>query len=61
MSQKTRTTQASPILETFFQAIEAQTQNSTHLRVLKAARKPNPTVSVENELAKVMEEILHEA
>lgn len=55
---------ASPVqtaVETFFQSLSTRTSDPTHLRLLKAARKPDPGAALERELDRIMEELLHEA
>ena len=47
-------------LDSFFQSVESRTSNPTHLRLLNAARKGDPVSSLERELSKIMEELLHE-
>jgi len=47
-------------LEEFFTFLESRTSNAIHLRLLKAARKPDPAGALEKELAKIMEELLRE-
>jgi hypothetical protein len=47
-------------LELFFNSLDKRTQDPVHRRLLKAARKDDPSSSVERELRKIMEEILRE-
>jgi hypothetical protein len=47
-------------LALFFMSIESRTSDAIHLRLLKAAQKPNPATELERELTKIMEEILRE-
>lgn len=45
-------------LDTFFEALESGTSDATHLRLLKAARKPDPAAALEREFEKVIKELL---
>lgn len=63
-AETTKQTTVSPqpsALEVFFQSLGERTTDATHLRLLKAARKADPTAALEKELGKIMEELLHEA
>lgn len=47
-------------LEVFLSSVESRTDNTTHLRLLRAARKPNPPAALVREMEKIMEELLRE-
>lgn len=47
-------------IELFFESLERRTDDPVHRRLLNAAKKVDPSSSVERELAKIMEEILRE-
>jgi hypothetical protein len=55
-----KATPAQGVLEGFFQSLTARTSDPTHLRLLKAARRGDPSGALERELARIMEELLHE-
>jgi hypothetical protein len=44
--------------EEFLLAVEKKTTNEIQLRLLQAARKGNPTASIEDELRRIIEEII---
>jgi hypothetical protein len=48
-------------LEKFFRNIEERTQDATHRRLIRAARKKHPTNALEAELGRIVQEILDEA
>lgn len=47
-------------VEALLASIESKTVSSTHKRLLKAARAAAPQQTMETELAKILEEQLHE-
>ena len=47
-------------LDSFFKSLESRTTDPIHLRLLRAARKPNHTAALEREFSKVVEELLRE-
>jgi hypothetical protein len=62
MTRKVKNAGAPPTpLELFFQTLESRTSDTTHLRLLKAARKADPATAVERELGRIIEELLREA
>lgn len=44
----------------FFAALEERTSDVAHLRLLKAARGSDPSLSLEQEFGRIIEELLHE-
>jgi hypothetical protein len=48
-------------VEDFLVAVEAKTVNVIHRRLLRACRATDPGSSMETELGKIVDEILHEA
>jgi len=50
-----------PRYEVFLRAVESKTANPYHQRLLKACRETNPGVALEEELTRIINEILHEA
>lgn len=46
-------------VEAFLKALESRTEDPMHLRLIQAARSANPAASLEKELARVIEELLH--
>jgi hypothetical protein len=54
---------ASPVsrAELFLRAVEARTDDPTHRRILRASRDADVRSAIENELGKIVSEILHEA
>lgn len=48
------------VLNAFFQSVEVQTSDPVHLRLLKAAAKPDPGAALERELTRIVQEILDE-
>jgi len=51
---------ASSRVEEFLDAVGKKTNNKVHHRILRACRHRDPTTCVEEELKKVIEEILYE-
>lgn len=47
-------------VEEFLDAVERKTDDKVHHRILRACRQGDPTTCVEEELKKVIKEILHE-
>lgn len=47
-------------VEEFLDAVGRKTDNEIHKRILRACREGDPTTCVEEELKKVIKEILHE-
>ncbi len=47
-------------VEKFLDAVGRKTEDTIHHRILRACRQGNPATCVEEELKKVIEEILHE-
>ncbi len=47
-------------VEEFLQSVEKKTDDEVHRRILRACRQGDPTTCVEEELEKVIKEILHE-
>lgn len=47
-------------LDAFFKALEERTKDAVHLRLLQAARKPDPEGALEKELARIVKEIVDE-
>ncbi len=47
-------------VEEFLDAVGQKTEDKVHHRILQACRQGDPTTCVEEELKKVIEEILHE-
>lgn len=47
-------------LEVFLQAVEQKTNDKIHRRLLRACRIADPSTELEDELSKIISEILHE-
>ena len=47
--------------ETFLLAVESRTDNASHQRLLRACRSETPTEAMEEEVTRIVEEILDEA
>jgi hypothetical protein len=45
-------------IDRFLARIEERTTDPVHQRLVKAARRPDPKAAMENELARIIEEIL---
>lgn len=50
----------SPALEAFFQAIEKRTTDPVHRRLVAAARRKDPAVSLDREFERIMQELTNE-
>jgi hypothetical protein len=50
-----------PRQETFLRTVESRTADPYHHRLLKACRQSNPGAALEEELSRIIDEILHEA
>jgi hypothetical protein len=48
-------------VETFFKTLKDRTADPVHVRLIAAARRANPGVSMENELNRIIVELLDEA
>jgi hypothetical protein len=57
---KSKKIEASSRVEEFLDAVGKKTDDPVHHRILHACKLGNPTTCVEDELKKVIEEILHE-
>ena len=48
-------------VETFFKTLKARTADPVHSRLIRAASRANPGASMENELNRIIVELLDEA
>jgi hypothetical protein len=48
-------------VETFFRTLEVRTADPVHVRLITAARRANPDASMEDELHRIIVELLDEA
>jgi hypothetical protein len=49
-----------PRHESFLRAVESKTADPHHHRLLKVCRQPNTAAALEEELLRIIDEILHE-
>lgn len=52
-------TNTSPV-DAFFKTLHERTEDPVHQRLLKAARRPDPSAALERELRRIMEELINE-
>lgn len=57
MATKPKSTEA---LDAFFKAVEQRTSDPIHLRLLAAARRKDPSGSLERELDRILQELTNE-